>query len=324
VKRPSFQFYPADWTGNGNLKRCSHKLKGVWVDVLCLLHDSETEYGLLRWPLKEIAQAANCKASDLQDLVAKDVLKGADGGETCRPYVYVPRSGRKDGDPVTLIPEQPGPLWYSSRMVRDEYVRTIRGESSRFEEGGKQPPKPAPKKTPKAAPKPPLGDGSTSSSSSSASPRNTSPPSGAPANTDKPDGPVLTGAEQRSPAPLKTCPKTFIVTEGMVQWANEQFPILSLEDLKKETRAFKNHRFRTGRIEWVPTWENWVKEAADRKTRSARPAGAGTAYRNERDARVAKGAPGLAAPAVRKPGEPLTFVEDVTNDEPRQPRITQG
>jgi hypothetical protein len=68
---------------------------------------------------------------------------------------------------------------------------------------------------------------------------------------------------------------------------------------------------------WAGFRASWPREGSDAVPR-------GTTYRNERDARVANGAPGLAAPAVRKPGEPLTFVEDVTDDEPRQPRIAQG
>jgi uncharacterized phage protein (TIGR02220 family) len=131
MKRPSFQFYPADWTGNSNLRRCTHTEKGIWLDVLCLMHDCE-EYGVLRWSLKEIAQAVGCSLSALRGIADKGVLKGADKGSTVSPFVYVPRSGRKDGDPVTLIAEQMGPLWYSSRMVRDEYVRNNAGASTRF------------------------------------------------------------------------------------------------------------------------------------------------------------------------------------------------
>lgn len=156
MKRPSFQFYPGDWQRNANLRRCSPAARGVWVDVMCLLHDSD-EYGVLRWPLKEIAQATGASMSHVKELVDKSVLKGSDKSVS-EPFIYTPRSGRKDGDPVTLVAAQAGPIWYSSRMVKDEYVRTIRGESSRFGDESKS--------TPKAAPKPPIGDGSTSSSSS--------------------------------------------------------------------------------------------------------------------------------------------------------------
>lgn len=131
MRRPSFQFYPADWLGNTNLRRCTHAEKGVWVDVMCLMHDS-SEYGLLRWPLADVAQAVGCPVECLQSLVAKGVMKGGDSGQECEAFIYTPRSGRRDGEPVTLIPEQLGPLWYSSRMVRDEHLTKTRGGGTRF------------------------------------------------------------------------------------------------------------------------------------------------------------------------------------------------
>ena len=137
---------------------------------MCLLHDAD-EYGLLRWPLKDIASAAGASMVHMRELVEKGVLKGHDKAfdGAC---IYTPRSGRKDGEPVTLVPTQAGPVWFSSRMVRDEYVRTIRGEMSRFGAADSLPQsgtKAARKPAPKASPKPPFGDGSSSSSSSSSS-----------------------------------------------------------------------------------------------------------------------------------------------------------
>lgn len=146
--RPSFQFYPGDWQSNSNLRRCSHAEKGVWLDVMCLMHD-QPEYGVLRWTLKEIAQAIGCTVANLKALQAKGVMKG-DDKQLDEAFVYIPRSGRKDGDPVTLVDTQSGPIWYSSRMVKDEYVRTNRADSS----GNGA----SPKGTPKDAPKPPFGD----------------------------------------------------------------------------------------------------------------------------------------------------------------------
>lgn len=156
MRRPSFQFYPADWRNNANLRRCSPAARGIWIDVICVLHDSD-EYGMVRWPLNDLANAANAPIKLVRELVEKSVLKGHDK-TVDRPFIYTPRTGRKDGPPVTLIPTQAGPVWYSSRMVKDEYVRTVRGESTRFSE--------EPKDSPKGSPKPPFGDGSTSSSSS--------------------------------------------------------------------------------------------------------------------------------------------------------------
>lgn len=188
MRRPSFQFYPADWLGNSNLRRCTHAEKGAWIDVLCLMNDSD-EYGLLRWPLNELAQAIGAQVEILHALIAKGVMRGAEDAE-CEAFIYTPRHGRKNGDPVTLIPVQRGPVWYSSRMVRDEYVRQHRGDSSRFGAAGEREgegPKAAPTPTPKDAPMPPLvapippfGDGSTSTSTSTSKNMTASPSSSPP------------------------------------------------------------------------------------------------------------------------------------------------
>jgi hypothetical protein len=164
MKRPSFQFYPGDWQSDLKLRRCSPAARGVWLDLLCALHDSDDGYGLLRWPLKEIASTVGASMPHVRELVNKGVFRGGDT-EVTEPLIYTPRTGRKDGVPVTLIATQPGPLWYSKRLVKDEYVRTIRGESSRFGAGDDDAPKP----DGKVAPKPPFDDGTSSSSSSSSS-----------------------------------------------------------------------------------------------------------------------------------------------------------
>jgi hypothetical protein len=193
MKRPSFQFYPGDWQSDLKLRRCSAAARGVWIDVLCALHDSDDGYGLLRWPLREIASTIGASLPHVRELVNKGVLRGSDT-ELTEPLVYVSSSGRKKGPPVTLLAApQPGPIWFSARQVKDEYVRTIRGESSRFgaDEGA------APKPAGKQAPKPPFGDGSSTSSPSSASHKTSPapPPTDVEGgeNTDDPDDPDPNG-----------------------------------------------------------------------------------------------------------------------------------
>ena len=157
MKRPSFQFYPADWQANSNLRRCTHEEKGIWLDIMCLLHDQE-EYGVARWTLKELAQAVGAPIAKVKALVSKGIMKGADAGSQCDAFIFTPTgSGRKKGDPVTLIGKQDGPLWYSSRMVLDEHKRVIRGEYGNT-------PKAAPNNAPDTAPS---RAGASSSSSSS-------------------------------------------------------------------------------------------------------------------------------------------------------------
>jgi hypothetical protein len=165
VKRPSFQFYGADWRSNAKLRRCSDAARGAWIDTLCILHDSD-EYGVLRWPLADIAKAVGVPLKLLRELTANGVLKGGD--RNVEAYVYTPRHAGRDGDPVTLIDANEGPCWYSSRFVRDEWVRERRGALTRFD-ADHQPTKLAPKCTSKAPPKPPFGerqgDGASSASS---------------------------------------------------------------------------------------------------------------------------------------------------------------
>lgn len=158
MKRPSFQFYPGDWRANAKLRRCTHAERGIWIDLICLLHDSE-EYGVLRWPIKDLAVALGCRVADLKALREKQVLKGADTGEHCEALIYTPRHAGKDGTPVTLIEAQAGPIWFSSRMIRDAYLISIRGASTRF--GA----------SPEATPTRRHGAGASSSSSSSVTTR---------------------------------------------------------------------------------------------------------------------------------------------------------
>lgn len=161
-ERPSFQFYHGAWRSNAKLRRCTHAERGIWIDTMCLLADSD-EFGILRWPLGELARAVGCKVKELLSLHAKTILKGADCGQTVNPFVFVPRHAGKEGQPVILIPEQQGPVWYSSRMVRDAYIASIRGKGTRFGE--------APEKPPDDTPTRRIGDGLSSSSSSSSKPK---------------------------------------------------------------------------------------------------------------------------------------------------------
>jgi len=173
LKRPSFQFYPADWRNNAKLRRCSEASRGAWMDVLCVLHDMD-DYGICRWPLVDLARAANINLKLVKELVDKGVLKGAD--KDAQPYIFTPRHAGKDGTPVVLAESNGQPLWYCSRFVRDEYVRQKRGQSTRFDEDN-QPPKGKPKSQPNNTPKVGIGDdfgerqgdGSTSTSTSPSS-----------------------------------------------------------------------------------------------------------------------------------------------------------
>lgn len=144
ARRPAFLFFPADWRGNAKLRRCSEAARGAWVDVLCILHDSD-EYGVARYPLTELARAAGVPLRLVKELAAKSVLKGADNSAS--DYVWAPTHAGKKGEDVVLVQSGDGACWYSTRLVRDEYVRQRRGSATRFSPENQ--PKSEPKDTPK-------------------------------------------------------------------------------------------------------------------------------------------------------------------------------
>ena len=47
MKRPSFQFYPGDWLRDTALRSCSVEARGLWVDILCWMHEG-SPYGHLK------------------------------------------------------------------------------------------------------------------------------------------------------------------------------------------------------------------------------------------------------------------------------------
>ena len=269
MRRPSFQFYPGDWVSNSNLNRCTDAEQGIWVRVLCVLHDQEEQYGVVRWPLKELALAAKCKVSDLKSLAKKGVLKGADVGEKVHEFVYVPRSGRKDGEPVTLIEAQDGPLWYSSRFVKDEHVRAIRGAGTRFGadgDGDSESPKGASKGAPKASPKPPIGegqgDGPSSSPSSSPSVNNKTP--------HTPQGGRASGSRKRDGKPAIEF-KTFMANcresgEKPIPEGDSIFQYAQDARIEREWLALAWFEFKERHMEkskrqadWRATFRNYVR-----------------------------------------------------------------
>lgn len=188
MKRPSFQFYPADWRNNAKLRRCSEAARGAWMDILCVLHDSD-EYGVLRWPLDDIARAAGVSIKSARELAKKEVLKGGDAGMA--DFIYTTRHSGRDGELFVLIEKTSEPCWFSSRMVVDEFVRLRRGGVTRFSSKN-QPPNGQPTGTPTARVGEPVGDGATSSSSSSSTTvvYASAPPSTA-TKFKKPGGPEL-------------------------------------------------------------------------------------------------------------------------------------
>jgi hypothetical protein len=63
-KLPWFKFYPTWWLGDTELSKCTSATRGVWIDLLCAMHQSGRS-GELRGTTDQIARLARCSTAEL-------------------------------------------------------------------------------------------------------------------------------------------------------------------------------------------------------------------------------------------------------------------
>lgn len=101
-KLPAMQFYPGDWLKDPNLRGVSLAAKGLWIDMLCLMHESDRRGYLL-----------NNGKPITQDKLAR--MTGSSSEEVSQCLGELEDSGVFSCTPHGCI--------YSRRMVRDEERR---------------------------------------------------------------------------------------------------------------------------------------------------------------------------------------------------------
>jgi hypothetical protein len=69
-KLPYIQFYTGDWLKDPSLSKCSPATRGIWVDAICAMHESD-QSGALTGSLDELSRALRCSTDDLQAAVAE-------------------------------------------------------------------------------------------------------------------------------------------------------------------------------------------------------------------------------------------------------------
>ena len=107
MKRPSFQFYPGDWLHDAALRMVSVGARGLWIDMICLMHQG-SDYGYLKVNGKVILPpnlARMCGATLLEVEGWISELKNA---------------GVFSMDDENCI--------FSRRMIRDEEIRKARAD----------------------------------------------------------------------------------------------------------------------------------------------------------------------------------------------------
>jgi hypothetical protein len=111
MKRPSFQFYPSDWLRDTALRTCSTGARGLWIDMICFMHEGKP-YGHLKVGDKVI----------LPENLARMV------GETLNVVegwlLELKEAGVYDLTEDGVI--------YSRRMLRDETIRNARAQGGKL------------------------------------------------------------------------------------------------------------------------------------------------------------------------------------------------
>lgn len=109
-KRPAFQFYPGDWLRDLALRSVSVAARGLWMDLVCLMHDGQP-YGHLALggrpiPDGQVARMVGLTESEYRPLRDELVAAGV---------------ARVAGDGVL----------HSHRMVKDEHIRQVRSAAGK-------------------------------------------------------------------------------------------------------------------------------------------------------------------------------------------------
>lgn len=112
MKRPAFQFYPGDWQRNIELRACSVGARGLWIEMICIMHQAEP-YGYLVLNGKPITPTK---------------LANITGGAT---LAEVTRWLAELQEEAVFSIDAEGRM-FSRRMVRDEELRTERAEGGKL------------------------------------------------------------------------------------------------------------------------------------------------------------------------------------------------
>jgi hypothetical protein len=110
MKRPSFQFYPSDWLRDTALRSCSTGARGLWMDMICFMHEG-SPYGYLKVSDKVILPANLARMVGESLDVVQDWLS------------ELKEAGVYDTDNGAI---------YSRRMIRDEELRQKRADGGKL------------------------------------------------------------------------------------------------------------------------------------------------------------------------------------------------
>ncbi|HEV7455132.1 MAG TPA: hypothetical protein VGN96_00030 [Roseococcus sp.] len=130
------KFYPQDWLADPGLRMCSPAARGVWMDLIAVMHDA-SPYGHL---LVGEAAPTNAALARLAGLSVQALVKLL-----------------RELEANNVLARTPDGIIYSRRMVRDEAARA----EGRFHASKAKASPPPPPPEGEAPPTPPTGEGAT-------------------------------------------------------------------------------------------------------------------------------------------------------------------
>ena len=251
MKRPSFQFYPGDWLHDAALRSVSVGARGLWIDMLCIMHQG-SDYGYLKVNHKVILTANLAR------------MCGSTLDETEGWLIELGDAGVYSVDDNRCI--------FSRRMIKDEEVREARAAGGVMGGNPKLMGKNKVNLTPNLEPTP----SSSSSSSSSLNTNAMSPPAKAPKADAVPYEAIINLYHQTLPI----CPRVAMLTtkrKGQIaaRWKSGNLP--DLQTWKEFFEHISKSDFLTGKsdpsnghkrfvadLEWVTTESNFTKIAENK------------------------------------------------------------
>ena len=111
TKLPAFQFYPGDWLRDPGIRACSLAARGLWIEMLCLMHQAEP-YGHL-------------KAGSM--IVSPEMLSRMVGANLKQIETTL-----EELEKVGVFSKSVEGIIYSRRMVKDEAIRRMRSQCGKL------------------------------------------------------------------------------------------------------------------------------------------------------------------------------------------------
>lgn len=95
-KRPSFQFYPGDWMKDPALSMCAPATRGIWVDLLCAIHELD-HAGQVTGTPEQLSRLCRCSVAQFVDALSEIRLtRSADVTERNGIVTVISRRMKRD------------------------------------------------------------------------------------------------------------------------------------------------------------------------------------------------------------------------------------